>query len=89
MAGISTATVHPRQEARCINAAEVPYNACGDGKTLNTAALQRAIDDCGPGECVYLPAGVYLTSALKLHSHMTLWVEEGADDPEALQGRNA
>ena len=78
VAGIGTATVRTCQEARRINAAETPYHACGDGKTLNTATLQRAIDDCGEGECVYLPAGVYMTGALNLHSHMTLWVDEGA-----------
>ena len=62
------------------------YGAAGDGKTLDTTALQRAADACGPGEEVWLPAGTYLTGALRLHSDMGLYLEEGAvlqgtDDP--------
>jgi glucan 1,3-beta-glucosidase len=50
------------------------YGAVGDGRTDDTAAIQRAISDgfrCGPGcqsstqtpAVVYLPAGTYLISA--------------------------
>ncbi|MCR4762295.1 MAG: glycoside hydrolase family 28 protein [Lachnospiraceae bacterium] len=55
-----------------------PYGAVGDGKTCNTVAIQRAIDDCGPQQAVYIPAGVWLTGALDLHSDMELILEEGA-----------
>ena len=55
-----------------------PYHAVGDGKTLNTAVIQRAIDDCMDEEAVYLPKGVFLTGALRLHSDMELYLEEGA-----------
>ena len=65
-------------EKQRINVTEAPYWAKGDGKTKNTAALQRAIDACGPGDAVYLPAGVYLTGALRLHSNMELYLDEGA-----------
>ena len=34
------------------------YGAAGDGKTLDTAAIQRAIDD---GGIVHFPAGTYLS----------------------------
>lgn len=69
-----------------LNVTAAPYAAVGDGTTLNTAALQRAIDDCPAGGCVYLPAGVYRTGALHLHSDMELYLDEGAvlqgsDDP--------
>lgn len=33
------------------------FGASGDGKTTDTAALQKAIDTCGPQYEVYLPAG--------------------------------
>ena len=55
------------------------YGAAGDGKTVNTAALQRALDACGPDEEVVVPAGVYLTGGLRLHSDMRLRLEKGAE----------
>lgn len=57
---------------------EMPYNAVGDGVTLNTKMLQQAIDDCGSDEVLYIPAGIFLTGALKLHSDMEIYLEEGA-----------
>lgn len=64
-----------------------PYNAVGDGKTLNTTALQMAIDDCKENECIYIPKGIYLTGALTLHSNMELYIDEnavlqGTDNPK-------
>ena len=63
-----------------------PYSAAGDGQTMNTAALQAAIDDCGPDQEVYFPAGVYRTGGLRLHSDMAVHLAKGAvlqgtDDP--------
>ncbi len=54
------------------------YGAVGDGKTMDTAALQSAIDHCTCGEEVYFPAGIYLTGALRLHSDMRLYLERDA-----------
>lgn len=54
------------------------YGALGDGTTLDTQAIQRAIDACGAGEQVLLPEGVYLSGALFLHSDMRFCVGEGA-----------
>ena len=56
----------------------VDFGAIGDSLTLNTRALQGAIDACPPGGTVYVPAGTYRTGALFLHSDMTLHLEEGA-----------
>ena len=67
----STGPRLPRLDAR-------DFGAVGDGKTLNTKALQAAIDACGRNMEVYLPAGVFLTGALRLHSDMALYLEEGA-----------
>ncbi len=64
--------------AKRIDVTKEPYNAVGDGTTLNTAALQRALDDCKPGECVYIPEGDYMTGSLKLHSDMELYIDKGA-----------
>lgn len=54
------------------------FGAVGDGITMDTMALQAAINACGPQEEVYLPAGVYRTGALRLHSHMALYLDAGA-----------
>lgn len=54
-----------------------PYNAVGDGITVNTDAIQKAVNDCGENECVYIPKGTYLTGALNLHSSMELYIEKG------------
>lgn len=76
--GIGAAAVHTRKAIRSIDVTQPPYNAKGDGVTINTATLQRAIDACGADECVYLPTGIYMTGALRLHSHMALCVEKDA-----------
>lgn len=54
------------------------FGASGDGAAMDTAALQKAIDACGPEEEVYLPKGIYRTGALRLHSDMALHLEAGA-----------
>ena len=53
------------------------FGAVGDGVTLNTSALQKAIDSCDGG-VVYLPEGDYMTGSLFLHSDMELYLEKGA-----------
>jgi polygalacturonase len=54
------------------------HGAVGDGKTLNTKAIQAAIQACGAGEVVRIPKGIFLSGAIFLKSEMTLLIEEGA-----------
>lgn len=54
------------------------YGARGDGQSLDTQALQRAIDACTKGCKVVLPAGTWKSGALYLKSDMTLELAEGA-----------
>ena len=54
------------------------FGAAGDGKTLCTSQIQRAIDACEKDGTVYIPKGTFLSGALFLKSHMTLYLEEGA-----------
>jgi exo-poly-alpha-galacturonosidase len=54
------------------------FGAENDGKTINTKAIQSAIDSCTPGSVVLVPAGVYKTGALFLKSDMTLELDENA-----------
>lgn len=66
------------KEKRKIDVTKSPYNAVGDGKTLNTESIQKAIDACGVDECVYIPSGDFMTGALRLHSDMELYLEKDA-----------
>jgi polygalacturonase len=52
----------------------------GDGATLNTVSIQKAIDDCtaGGGGTIVFPAGRYLTGTIQLKSNVTLRVEDQA-----------
>ncbi|HEX8502032.1 MAG TPA: glycosyl hydrolase family 28 protein [Pyrinomonadaceae bacterium] len=56
------------------------FGAAGDGKTKDTAAIQRALDRCRAlGGCeLVVPAGDYLTGALGLKSNTILRLEKGA-----------
>jgi polygalacturonase/uncharacterized protein YjdB len=69
-----------------LNVQEAPYNAVGDGSTLDTAAIQAAIDACPVGGEVLLPAGhVYYSGALYLKSDMAFRVNGillGSTDPK-------
>lgn len=54
------------------------YGAVGDGKTINTSAIQTAIEACSENGIVYIPKGIFMTGAISLKSNMTLYVSEGA-----------
>ncbi len=58
----------------------VQFGAVPDGKTLSTAALQKAIDDrfARGGGTVVVPPGRFLTGTLVLKSRVRLWLEPGA-----------
>lgn len=52
----------------------------GDGTTLNTARIQKVIDDCAAagGGTISFPAGRYLTGSLQIKSNVRLRLEEDA-----------
>lgn len=56
------------------------YGAIGDGKTLNTTAIQKAIDDCRQhgGGTIEIPTGNFVTGTLRLYSNMNLYLQPGA-----------
>lgn len=56
------------------------FGAVGDGAHDDTAAIQRAIDDCGRagGGTVLVPAGTFLTGTLDLRDRVTLHLDAGA-----------
>jgi polygalacturonase len=56
------------------------FGAVGDGKTLSTAGLQRAIEACkkAGGGMVVVPPGSYLTGSLVLCDNLELHLSPGA-----------
>jgi polygalacturonase len=53
--------------------------ATGDGKTFDTAAIQKAFDACKTsGGTVEFPAGIYLSQPLKIYSKTTVQLDAGA-----------
>jgi hypothetical protein len=76
VAARSTATqIGPEQKdpgARFYNITD--FGAIGDGVTLNTVAIQKAIDTCAHenGGTVLVPAGEFVTGTIELKSNITL-----------------
>ncbi len=56
------------------------YGAKGDGTTLNTTAIQNAIDACheAGGGTVLVPSGVFVSGSLRLKSRVALRLEKDA-----------
>lgn len=81
VAALPVASAHARSNTAAIPAGTgifniTDYGAKGDGQTLNTAAIQQAIDTChqNKGGTVLIPAGVFVTGTLELKSHVTLHI---------------
>ena len=57
------------------------YGAKADGITINTVAIQSAIDDCNKagGGKVVIPAGRFVTGTLYLKSNVHLFLQSGAE----------
>lgn len=54
------------------------FGAKGDGQTVNTQALQKAIDATPHGGILEVPAGTFISGAVELHGNMTLKLDKGA-----------
>ena len=56
------------------------FGATGDGKTLDTAAINKAIEAAAAagGGTVYFPAGTYLSFSIRLKSNIELHLVQGA-----------
>ena len=56
------------------------FGAVGDGKALDSPAIDRAIATCAGagGGTVYLPAGTYLSGSIHLTNNLNLFLDAGA-----------
>ena len=77
-ASAATSTPEPLAGVRIHNIRD--HGAKGDGTTLDTAAIQAAIDAChaARGGIVLVPAGDFLSGTLELKSFVTLHLAAGA-----------
>lgn len=66
------------------------YGAIGDGKTVNTIAIQKAINDCREhgGGTIEIPAGNFVTGTLRLYSNMDLRLDAGASLIGSTENKN-
>ena len=58
----------------------IDYGAVDGGNTLNTIAVQKAIDACakaGKGQVV-IPKGIFLTGTVYMNNNITLYIQKGA-----------
>jgi polygalacturonase len=68
------------------------FGARGDGKTLDTPAINKAIEAAalGGGGTVRLPSGTYLCFSIHLKNNIALYLDQGATilaaDPKAAKG---
>lgn len=55
------------------------FGAKGDGVTLDTKAIQSAVDKCSAdGGTVLFPPGKYLTGSIELKSNVDVYISNGA-----------
>jgi polygalacturonase len=56
------------------------FGATGDGKSLDTDAINKAIETAAAkgGGTVYFPAGTYLSFSIRLKSHIALYLDQGS-----------
>jgi exo-poly-alpha-galacturonosidase len=71
----NTINVSTPASSTVINVTASPYSAKGDGSTLNTSAIQAAINACPSGGTVLIPSGTFKSGAIMLKSNMTLQVD--------------
>jgi polygalacturonase len=64
--------------ASCADLSVAGFGARGDGVTMNTRAIQRAIDAAKPGDTVVVPAGTWLSGSIFVRSGVTLRLDKGS-----------
>lgn len=83
---IGLALLYPAMPRTTTSAAEASvynvkaYGAKGDGKAIETSAINKTIDAAAAagGGTVYFPAGNYLSTSIHLKSNIALYLDQGA-----------
>lgn len=72
------AQTHPAHAEGLLNVKA--FGATGDGHTLDTPAINRAINTAATkgGGTVWFPAGTYLCYSIRLKSNIALYIDQGA-----------
>jgi len=67
-------------ERKCLIYDVRDFGATGDGRTLDTRAINHAIETANRegGGTVYLRAGTYLCYSIRLKSNVALYLDQGA-----------
>ncbi len=78
LASLASASLLAGAELKRLSIAD--FGAVGDGTTLNTAAIQKAIDQAqaNHGGVVVVPAGKFRSGSIFLKSGVELYLDEGA-----------
>lgn len=79
--GATSAPTYQRAGAGLARPLDVrTFGAVGDGKTLDSDAINRVIDAAAAagGGTVVFPAGTYLSASIRLKSHVGLFLDHGA-----------
>ncbi len=75
------AAVHTSAPASALGVFDIrTYGAVGDGKTVDTPAINKAIEAAAAagGGTVLFPAGTWLCFSIRLKSHVALYLAQGA-----------
>lgn len=76
----NTFSRHLLPPGKLYDVTQAPYCAAGDGRTLDTEAIQRALNDAAcMGGTVYLPHGTFFTGSLRIYSDTTFFLDTEAE----------
>ena len=78
---VVTAQANSAQQASATSFFNVKtFGATGDGKTLDSPAINKAIADVAAsgGGTIFFPAGTYLSVSIRLKSKISLYLDQGA-----------
>ena len=91
LSGVGPIQGTPEDQVRTLEYDVRAFGAKGDGRTLDTDAINKAIDaaSAAGGGTVRFSAGRYLSFSIRLKSNITLYLDHGATIVDRLVRRLA